>query len=112
MPDASNSSKAASIALGAAIGLVLSLIGRFTGVIKPSYDMAKEENSDDDEYIKHPEPEFNDRLEILKELVFLAPVVIGAVVVLQITQIPSVTPKWAGFVELPVVSGLLGSLTG
>lgn len=112
LPDASDSPKAASIALGGVIGLIISLVCLFSGLIKPSYEMAEEEESDDDEYIKHDKPEFNDRLESLKEIVFLAPVLIGAVVVLQITQIPSVAPKWASFVELPVVSGLLGSLTG
>ncbi|MHC5173735.1 MAG: prepilin peptidase, partial [Planctomycetota bacterium] len=37
---------------------------------------------------------------------------IGAVVAMQITQMPSIADKWSSFVALPVVSGLLGSVGG
>jgi leader peptidase (prepilin peptidase)/N-methyltransferase len=104
----------AAITEGGLVGLVVSLIGLFTGAIKPSYEMAEDEEGDCEEAVKpqKEEPQFNDRLEILKEVVFLLPVMIGALVAVQITRMPSVAEKWDSFVAFPVVSGLLGSLGG
>ena len=113
-PMVSNSSTFAAITLGGLVGLILSLIGLFTGIIKPSYEMAEDEQGDCEEAVKsqEKEPEYNDRLEILKEIVFLLPVVIGAFLAVQITRMPAVSEKWLSFVALPVVSGLLGSIGG
>ena len=111
---AADSTKFAAITLGGAIGLVISLIGLYAGVIKPSYEMAEDEEGDCEEAVQSQEnePTFNDRKEILKEVIFLLPVIIGAVVAMQITQMPSIADKWSSFVALPVVSGLLGSVGG
>ena len=114
-PDVAESPKTAAVALGGTIGLIISLIGLFTGLIKPSYEMDEQEESDDIDSVKHAgnnEPEYNDRHEVLKEIVFLVPVIIGAGVALKITQLPSVSEKWVSFIEFPVISGLLGSLAG
>lgn len=114
-PDMSGSPKAASLALGGGIGLIFSLIALHTGLIKPSYEMAQQEEIDDPDAAPNPpedEPQFDDRREILRELIFLAPVVLGAVVVQQITQLPVVADQWATLITLPVVSGILGSLAG
>jgi leader peptidase (prepilin peptidase)/N-methyltransferase len=85
------------------------------GIIKPSYEMAEDEEGDCEEAVKSQEnePEFNDRREIMKEVVFLLPVIIGAIVAaMQVTRMPSIADKWASFVALPVISGLLGSIGG
>ncbi|MHC4290859.1 MAG: prepilin peptidase [Planctomycetota bacterium] len=113
-PAAVNSPKFAAVTVGATVGLIVSLIGLYTGIIKPSYEMAEDEEGDCEEAVKpqENEPQFNDRKEIMKEIVFLLPVVIGAIVAVQIAQMPSVTEKWAFFIALPVVSGLLGSVGG
>jgi leader peptidase (prepilin peptidase)/N-methyltransferase len=113
-PTVIGSPRLAAVTVGGAIGLILSLIGLYIGIIKPSYEMAEDEEGDCEEAVKSQEnePEFDDRKEILKEIIFLLPVVIGAVIVLQITRIPSITGKWDSFVALPVISGLLGSLAG
>ena len=113
-PTAANRSTFAAITVGGLIGLISSLIGLFTGIIKPSYEMAEDEEGDCEEAVKpkENEPEFNDRLEIMKEIVFLLPVVIGAIVAVQITRMPAVAEKWGNFIALPVVSGLLGSAGG
>lgn len=104
----------AAITVGGLVGLAVSLVGLLTGAIKPSYEMAEDEQGDCEEAVKsqEKEPEYNDRLEILKEIVFLLPVVIGAVVAVQITRTASVAEKWETFIALPVVSGLLGSIGG
>ena len=77
--------------------------------------MAEQEEVDDIDSVKNSpenEPDYNDRKEILREVLFLLPVIIGAVVAQKITQLPAVSEKWANFIELPVISGLLGSLAG
>ena len=104
----------AAVTVGSTAGLILSLIGLYTGVIKPSYEMAEDEEGDCEEAVKSQENEreYNDRLEILKEVVFLLPVMIGALVAVQMTRMPSVAEKWDSFVAFPVVSGLLGSVGG
>ena len=113
-PTAAGSSTFAAITLGGLIGLILSLTGLYTGVIKPSYEMAEDEEGDCEEAVKNNEnePEFNDRKEIMKEIFFLLPVVIGAGLAVQITRMPAVVEKWGNFIALPVVSGLLGSIGG
>ena len=104
----------AAITLGGLIGLILSLTGLYTGVIKPSYEMAEDEEGDCEEAVKNNEnePEFDDRKEIMKEIFFMLPVVIGAGLAVQITRMPAMAEKWEIFVALPVVSGLLGSIGG
>lgn len=113
-PAAVGSPRLAAVTVGAAIGLILSLIGLYTGIIKPSYEMAEDEEGDCEEAVRDEkrEPEYNDRKEVMKEIVFLLPVVIGAFAAYKITQMPALQEKWAWFVALDGVSGLLGSLGG
>ncbi|MCI0499838.1 MAG: A24 family peptidase [Planctomycetales bacterium] len=114
-PTVANSPQIAALTVGAAIGLLVSLLGLFTGIIKPSYEMAQDEKGDCQEAQKtgeQEEPQFNDRREIFKEIVFLMPVAIGAFAALKITQIPEISDKWSTFIAFPVVSGLIGALTG
>ena len=113
-PRVAGSPRFAALTAGGAIGLGISLIALFAGLIKPSYEMAEDEEGDCEEAVKSQEnePQFDDRKEILKEIIFLLPVVIGAFVALKITQMPFLQDKWGSFVAMPVVSGLMGSLGG
>ena len=113
-PTVAGSPRFAALTAGGAIGLGISLIMLFAGIIKPSYEMAEDEEGDCEEAVKpqENEPEFDDRKEILKEIIFLLPVVLGALIALKITQLPLLQDKWGVFVAMPVVSGLLGSLGG
>lgn len=114
LPDIAGSPRMAALALGSAIGLAISLIALFTGLIKPSYEMAAQEETDDIDNAESSvaEPNYNDRREMLREILFLLPVVGGAIVAMKITQMPAIAEKWANLIDLPVVSGLLGSLAG
>jgi leader peptidase (prepilin peptidase)/N-methyltransferase len=113
-PTVADSPRFAALTTGGVIGLGVSLVLLFSGMIKPSYEMLEDEEGDCEEAVKSQEnePQYDDRKEILKEIVFLLPVVIGAVIAWQVTQMPSVQDKWASWVAMPVVSGLLGSLGG
>ncbi|MCD6175851.1 MAG: prepilin peptidase [Planctomycetes bacterium] len=113
-PMVAGSPRFAALTAGGAIGLGISLILLLAGIIKPSYEMAKDEEGDCEEAVKSQEnePEFEDRKEILKEIIFLLPVVIGAFVTLKVTQMPFLQDKWGSFIAMPVVSGLIGSLGG
>jgi leader peptidase (prepilin peptidase)/N-methyltransferase len=113
-PTAVNSPKFAALAVGGMGGLAIALVGLYLGVIKPSYEMAEDEEGDCEEAVQLQQTpsRFDDRREIFKEILFLLPVTIGALIALKMTQLPSVQPKWASFVGTPVVSGLLGSLGG
>jgi leader peptidase (prepilin peptidase)/N-methyltransferase len=113
-PTTASSPKIAALTVGATVGLVISLVGLFIGIFKPSYEMVEDEEGDCQESpkIPKPEPQFNDRREILKEVLFLLPVVIGAFAALKISQIPSIEDKWSTVIAFPVVSGFLGSLAG
>ncbi len=113
-PTVAGSSRFAALTAGSAVGLGISLILLFAGMIKPSYEMVADEEGDCEEAVKSQEnePQFEDRKEILKEIIFLLPVVIGALVALKITQMPFLQEKWGSFIAMPVVSGLLGSLAG
>jgi len=113
-PTVAESPRFAALTAGGAIGLGISLIMLQSGIVKPSYEMAEDEEGDCEEAVKSQEnePQFDDRKEILKEIIFLLPVVIAAFVALKVTQMPFLQDKWSSFLAIPVVSGLLGSLAG
>jgi leader peptidase (prepilin peptidase)/N-methyltransferase len=107
----------ASLTAGALIGLILSLILLAAGVIKRSYDISQlqtaPQNTDKDSQKSEGAEEFNDRAEMLKEIVFLLPIIICAVAAEKlISQFPSVHQRWIEFSQLPVVAGFIGSLFG
>lgn len=102
------SSKGAGLVVGATIGLAIALILLKANLIKPSYEMRDDEEGDCDQ----PEHTYNDRKEILKEVVFLLPVIIGAVIGFKAVQVPSVADKWEAIYNMPVIAGIMGSLGG
>ena len=59
------------------------------------------------------EPDFNHRLEALREIVFLLPIILCAVVASAIVRKPGpVGQWWSDLMAYPVAAGLLGSLFG
>jgi leader peptidase (prepilin peptidase)/N-methyltransferase len=113
-PGIGSSPKFAAITSGALAGLLISVVGLYTGIIKPSYEMAEDEEGDCEEAVNSmpAEHEFEDRKEILKEIFFLLPIIIGAIVMFKVTQMPQIADKWQSLVIHPVVSGFLGSVAG
>ncbi len=106
----------ASLSAGAAIGLVISLLLLVTGLIKRSYESATEscepgpepETNHESEKTNH-EPQFNDRLEVCREMLFLLPIIVCSVAAYWLVRQCS---WWVDFSQHPVIAGLLGSLWG
>ncbi len=106
----------ASLAAGAVIGLAISLLLLVTGIIKRSYESATEScrpesepktNSESPD--ANHEPQFNHRLEVCREIIFLLPIfVCSAAAYLLIRQ----CSWWVVFSQKPVIAGLLGSFWG
>lgn len=111
-----------ALALGAAIGLAASWLLLRTGVLKRSYEQVVTENKDAapvDERGRpvgpgpFDEPQCNHRLESLREVLFLLPIIVCAVVAERIlTSAGSIGTWWKGLLTYPAVTGLLGSVFG
>lgn len=110
-----------ALALGAAVGLAVSLLLLKFRVLKRSYDLGAAEEQDrpvvEEPKVPTPgpfeEPEYNHRLEALREVLFLTPVAAGAI--LADALLGAEGPAglwWEGLVAHPVAGGLLGSLFG
>jgi len=103
-----NDTTVASITAGAVIGLVISLLLLVMGLIKRSYesedlqDLPEKQESND-------EQDFNHRLEICREILFLLPIFIcGAAAYLLVGN----QSWWVEFSQKPAIAGLLGSFWG
>lgn len=118
-----SSAGTASLAIGAAIGLGLSWLLVVTGVLKRSYEQEQVAESPDEAPNDLPEgseppyqaddPNFNHRLEALREIQFLLPIVACAIVAYKIAPSLVSAETWRSFPEqYPAVSGFLGSLFG
>ncbi|MCE5184746.1 MAG: A24 family peptidase [Planctomycetaceae bacterium] len=107
-PSAGGNPRWAGVVVGAVDGLILSVLALKAGLIKPSYEMQQDEEGD----CNQPEPLFNDRLEILKEVVFLLPILIGGFIGFHIVQLDRIANKWETISNMPIMAGLLGSLGG
>ncbi|MBN2591562.1 MAG: prepilin peptidase [Sedimentisphaerales bacterium] len=111
-----------ALALGAVIGLIVSLVLLVTGLIKRSYE--SDETQDENTKIKEKQDEtnptpinfddenFNHRLEAVREIIFLLPIFIFSFGMLLLTKNESVSSWWVKFSQYPAVSGLLGSIFG
>lgn len=112
-PAITQSPRFAAVSLGGIAGLLISIVCLSIGLIKPSYEMAEDEQGDCQEAVKKvEEPEFNDRKEILREIVFLLPIVILSFAAFKISQLPTIADRWQSFIEYPLVSGSLGAAGG
>jgi leader peptidase (prepilin peptidase)/N-methyltransferase len=98
--------KQTGIAAGAAVGLIFSLAGLWFGWIKASYPMQEGENQTETEV------KYNDRAEILKEVVFLLPIIAGAVIGYALLRVEAVESFWRNVLQLYTVKGFMGALAG
>ena len=96
------------LAAGAAVGLLIAIIALATGLIKRSYPFEEDEQGDDT-----PEIKYNHRLEVLKEVLFLLPIIVFALVGLWLYQkVPQFNRIWQDSAQVPAVKGFLASLWG
>jgi leader peptidase (prepilin peptidase)/N-methyltransferase len=101
------------LAAGAAVGLGVSLTLLGTGLIKRSYDGDQDMPEPTEGEGDQPEKDqTNHRLEILREVLFLAPIAVCSIAAWWITNRGPLTDPWASLMGYPVVSGLLGSAWG
>ncbi len=134
----SASAKTGSLAVGASAGLAVSLLLLSTGLIKRSYEAEDGGRKSEDRGQKtedrgqkpalsevegtedrrqrtedRSEHEFNHRMEVCKEIIFLLPIIIcSAVVFLIVKETGPVNKWWSDFLQRPVIAGFLGSLWG
>ena len=107
-----------ALAIGAVVGLVLALMGLASGLLKRSYESEEaqteaEQVGKEAENEETPDVDFKHRLEILKELVFLGPIVICAVGAFVLNRhVGQNVDWWMRFSQFPVINGLLSSIWG
>jgi leader peptidase (prepilin peptidase)/N-methyltransferase len=107
-----NQTTVASLSAGAAIGLGLAFLLLTTGFIKRSYDLSRLQNSPEKPREQNVE-EFNDRVEVCKEIVFLLPIIVCAMAANWfVNRFPVLYQWWLVFSQRPVIAGLMGSLAG
>ncbi|MBA7714482.1 hypothetical protein ES703_123507 [subsurface metagenome] len=101
-----------SLAAGAVIGLAISWVLLATGLIKRSYESADSQDSPDKPE-ELTEQQFNHRLEVCKEIIFLLPIIVcSAAAYWIIREVAPLSTWWVDFSQHSVVAGLLGSLWG
>jgi leader peptidase (prepilin peptidase)/N-methyltransferase len=106
------SAKASILAGGALAGLIISILLLLTGAIKRSY-YSKESDPKLSSIKENPKENHNHRLEMLKEVIFLLPVAVGAFAAFKIYEgVPQFSNWWINFSQVPVIAGLFGSLWG
>jgi len=108
----SASARAGSLAVGALAGLIISWILLARGLIKRSYESDRSQDLSGKSE-ESSEPQFNHRMEALKEVIFLLPIIICSVAAFWlISETTTINKWWLDFSQHPVVAGLLGSLWG
>ena len=102
----------ASLAIGAVIGLAISLLLLATRLIKRSYESESTQDSAKNSE-KLTEPQFNHRLEICREIIFLLPIIICSIAAYLVSKrYPHIHDWWLNLPQKPVIAGLLGSVWG
>jgi len=118
--------KIAALSAGGLIGLLISLFLLFTGILKRSYEISENENSSENQQNKkdlntHPvetdfpqtEGQFNDRIEMAREIIFLLPIIICAIAASWfLDRYSGLNQWWSQFLQIPGIEGFMGSLTG
>jgi len=104
----SASAQVGAMTLGAAAGLIISLVLLSVGIIKRSY-----QSETDQDMPQEDGPDYPHRLEVLKEVLFLLPIVVCSAGAVWLTQHTSLGEGWwLKFSQVPAIAGLLGSLSG
>ena len=104
----SASARMGAMTLGAAAGLIISLVLLWAGIIKRSYQSENDEESPQEE-----SPDYPHRIEVLKEVLFLLPVIVCSAGALWLTQHTSFGDDWwLKFSQVPAIAGFLGGLSG
>ena len=102
----------AALATGTALGTLISLLALHFGLMCPSYEMDAAYEADKAKNPDTPEPEYNHRQEIFKEMVFLLPIVLCAVAALKLSQTTVISEKWVGFICNSSAAHGFGALAG
>lgn len=93
---------------GASLGLAISLLLRRFGILKESYLAVESPKSGDS-----VENTYNHHKEIIKEVLFVLPIILSSAAVWYLlTRVSLLKQGWLDFMQLPVISGVLGALTG
>jgi len=106
------SANIAALAAGAAIGLMISLVLLKAGLVKRSY-LSEDERDLEDKGPECEQDNTNHRLEMVREIVFLLPVIVCSLAALHVskTSVP-IQNWWVNFTQRPVIAGFMGSLWG
>lgn len=103
-----SSAVSGAVSLGATIGLAISLILLKKGVFKQSYPEPETPHAKD-----APEPEYDHRREMVKEVFFVAPIVAGGVLgYWLLIKVPALKSLWESIIQHPAAAGALGAMTG
>ncbi|MDD5011357.1 MAG: prepilin peptidase [Phycisphaerae bacterium] len=104
------SAKIAVLAAGGLVGLIISIFLLLTGLLKTSYPSEKEELENTQ---SEQQENYNHRLEMLKEVIYLLPIVLASFAAFKIYKnVPRFADWWIDFSQVPVIAGLFGSLWG
>ena len=99
------------VAFGGAVGLVLALLGLKFGIFHRSYECDLVEPNATECPSQHPD--FPHRKEILKEVMFLAPVIFCAYLAyFFVGKSDQLHTKWVDLMQIHSVAGVLGSFYG
>jgi leader peptidase (prepilin peptidase)/N-methyltransferase len=104
--------KTAALAAGAAVGTLISLLALRLRLIPQSYELDQAYEAEKAKNPDAPEPQYNDRREILKEIIFLLPIMLGAVIAFKLTQWPILSGKWIQIAGYPAAKCGFGALAG
>ncbi len=122
----SASANTGALAVGATAGLAISLVLLMSGILKRSYESENSEDSqsnlhenseeptDSADKLKEPaEQQFNHRLEVCREIIFLLPIIVCSMAGLWIVrEVAPVGAWWEDFSQHSAIAGLLGSVWG
>jgi leader peptidase (prepilin peptidase)/N-methyltransferase len=102
------------LAVGAALGLFVSLVLLRANIIKRSYEPKGGSEAEEESEKPGGEPDFNHRQEMCKEVFFLLPIAAGAVIAFAVERTnPVIHSWWVNFLSKnPPIAGFLGSLWG
>lgn len=107
------STKITALTFGTLIGLAISLVLLFTGIFKQSYPEVEQLDPETAPKGAIDSDQYNDRLEILKELLFLTPVIICSIISFVLFKnLPAFTAFLEKMNSMPAICNFSGSLWG